>query len=67
MFSESQDFQKSINFQPMKDQQLAEIPFVMSELQNNRLWMIALCYQDDQEGGDGFHQLIKYDVGRQGM
>lgn len=36
MFNENQDFQKSINFTPMKDQntqqQLAEIPFVMSNL-----------------------------------
>ena len=55
MFNESRDFQKSINFQPMKDTSLAEIPFVMSDLQNNHLWMIALNYQDDQEGSDGFH------------
>ena len=67
MFNESRDFQKSINFIPMKDTrgELAEIPFIMSELQNNHLWMIALNFQDDKEGGDGFHQLIKYDISSQ--
>lgn len=65
LFNESQDFQKSINFTPMKDQQLSETPIVLSDLQNNKLWLISLSNQDGSlEGSDGFYQLIKYDMSR---
>jgi hypothetical protein len=63
MFNENQAFQNSINFTSKKDQHLSEHPFVMSNLQNNNLWLIALSYHHDfQEGSDGFYQLMKHNV-----